>query len=528
MRLSAWFLGVMAFVALIGATALCSVLSFGAVRQGVIDLQGSGILLDSPGQLVAAITGNLDAETESAPTFAVPTQSESVIVIPSVTPPPQTTPIVNAPTSAAILNATPDVMPTATPTVTVIAPETLAQNNAADLAAQYRWDDPRQQRILLMGIDQRRAIEDDGPFRTDTMILVNVDPVRKQAGVVSFPRDLWVRIPGINQQSRINTANYHGDLNAYPGGGPALAMETIANNFGIRVDKYVLINFDVFETTVDTLAPDGVEICVREVIDDPDYPDAGYGTIYVRFDPGCQNLDATRLLQYARTRATEGGDFDRAQRQQEVLDALRAKLLSVGGVANFVTQIPILWEQLSGNYETNLTPDDIIRLGFLANEIPAENIEYAVINENYVNLDTTETGDQILVPIPSRINDLFQRVLFQQAPASLADLRTQAEAERAQIYVYNGTDIAGLAGSTREWLTGRGVTVVGVGNDTNHNGAPTVIKDYGGTHGDTARYLAQLLNVPLGRIQPGTDGLIANGVMVVAGPDIQPLLGGGG
>src|SRR5262249_44346558 len=149
----------------------------------------------------------------------------------------------------------------------------------------------------------------------------------------------WVNIPGY-KPGRINTANALGDGNGYPGGGPALAAETVRQTLGIPVNKYILINFDVFTTLVSTIAPDGTQICVQQVIDDDHYPDAGNGVIHVHFDPGCQVLDAERLLQYARTRATQGSDFDRASRQQEVLRALRDKVLSVGGITHFITEAP--------------------------------------------------------------------------------------------------------------------------------------------------------------------------------------------
>ena len=79
-------------------------------------------------------------------------------------------------------------------------------------------------------------------------MLVHVNPASESVGVLSLPRDLWVEIPNYGP-GRINTANFLGDSDAYPGGGgPALAMETIAANFGIRVEKYLLVNFDVFTT----------------------------------------------------------------------------------------------------------------------------------------------------------------------------------------------------------------------------------------------------------------------------------------
>ena len=303
-------------------------------------------------------------------------------------------------------------------------------------------------------------------------------------------------------------------------------METIAANFGIRVDSYISINFDVFETVVDLLAPNGVEVCVDEYIFDDRYPDDFYGYITVEFEVGCQALNAERLLQYARTRRTEGSDFDRARRQQKTVDALLNHLLSVGGVSQFIAQIPNLWNELSDSYETNLSLNEIISLGLELNDINVDEVNYAIIDRNYVELGVSPDGEQdILLPIHSRISELIQRTFYPQPELSPGDLRAQADAENATIRVYNGTTITGLAGRTREWLTGRGVTVDDVGNAPDHNGANTVIKDYGSNRA-TTRYLADLLNLPQDRIQPGTDGLAANGVVIVVGPDIQPLLGG--
>lgn len=512
MRLSGWLVGLVVLGMMIAAAAVCALVAYTGTRDVVIDLQReNNILVESPGEVIQIALGVLNP-ADFVPTAAteVRTPSPSVVVIASPTP------------MSEISQSTPETGSTATLSAPVAFGTAVT---TPDVNVTLTWEDPRQVRILLMGIDQRSATGETGPFRTDTMILVNIDPVRKTVGLISLPRDLWVTIPNF-QPERINTANFIGDVNAYPGGGAALAMETVAQNFGIRVDKYILVNFDAFTAAVNVLAPNGVEICVRELIDDPDYPDAGFGIIPIRFEPGCQRLDAEKLLQYARTRATQGGDFDRAQRQQEVLDALRAELLNAGGVVNFIGQATTLWDELSGSFKTNLTLEDLFRLGGLVSEIERDDIHGAVIDNNYVSLGSTATGDQILIPQSARISDLIQRVFFPQAEISLAELKTRADAERAPIAVYNGTDIAGLARSTGEWLAGRGVIVTEYGNLPVATNADTVIKDYDGNPW-TARYLAALLNLPPERIQPGTDGLIATGVMIVVGPDIQTLLAGG-
>ncbi len=291
MRIPGW-LFVLGTLFAVGVTGLCAAVTFFGARQVALDLGGGGIQFNPP-QVVPTFTP-LPAAT-AAPTIVLPTAE----------------------------------------TETTSAPQALVTDTPApteDPLANYQVNDPRQVRILLLGIDQRTGVEDDERyFRTDTMMVVNIDPVRKTIGVLSIPRDLWVDIPDGGPPGRINTANSRGDSNGYPGGGPALAMQTVENNLGLRVDHYLLINFDVFIRAVELLAPDGVEVCVSQVIDDTHYPDAGYGTIHVHFDPGCQTMDAEHLLQYARTRATQGSDFDRARRQQEVLSVMKDHLTSVQG-----------------------------------------------------------------------------------------------------------------------------------------------------------------------------------------------------
>ena len=85
-----------------------------------------------------------------------------------------------------------------------------------------RWNGKERVNILVLGVDQRPG--ESGPWRTDTMMVVSVDPESKSAGMLSIPRDLWVEIPGYGMD-RINTAYVYGDLNQLPGGGPASGQE---------------------------------------------------------------------------------------------------------------------------------------------------------------------------------------------------------------------------------------------------------------------------------------------------------------
>ncbi len=473
-------------------TALCAFGSFTLAQQTVVDLGTAGFRVDDPVQTLRcfAIQHCADESAAEAPPLLL-------------------TPLLTSIPSDASLAATPAPQ-------TVLAPTATPLTAVAALPTSLPPVDPRAITILLLGIDQRRAMQDDGPFRTDTMMLLHVNPARRTVGVLSLPRDLWVSIPGFGQ-ARINTANFKGDAAAYPGGGPALAMATIYENFGLRVDKYLLVNFEVFTSLVDTLAPDGVPITVSEFIDDPYYPDEAEGYNPVRFEPGDYQMDAESLLQYARTRATSGGDFDRARRQQQVLDALRAHVLSAGGIVNFISQAPYLWGQLQDNFSTNLELNDILSLGQLMGNIQADDIRYSVISNLHVVPGTSSDGQQILIPNFDAIRDLIVRTFYPPDLTS-ADLQARVRQEAAPIYVWNGTQVKNLARDTKSWLEAQGYNVTDIGSEQNRYRRQTEIRVYG-RYSWTAQALADSLGVPNDRILPSGDRQIAQGVLILLGAD---------
>jgi LCP family protein required for cell wall assembly len=506
MRVSGFLLGIIGFVALIAFTGVCAVFSYSITRDTAIDMWESGSKVESISEVVQAVFNPQDFE--ALPT-ATPGQVE--LVIPSITPISTVAPTQNGDSMVVGAQASPTLSIPAIPT---------------DQFAAERWGDPREINILLLGIDERVGFTGDESHFTDTMMVLHIDPVRKMAGVISFPRDLWVNLPGYNESARLNQANYVGDQQAYPqGAGPGLLMETLNQNFGLRIDYYVMINFTVFETTINRLAPDGIEICIREHILDETYPDAGFGFMKVEFQPGCQRLDGTKLLQYARTRKTQGGDLDRSQRQQEVMEATRNYILSAGGIQNFITQIGPLWNELSGSYRTNLALNQITSLALLMNDIQA--INYSRIGAGYITPITLNDGRQVLLPSNSAIQNLIQQTFYPGVTLTLAEYRTRAEAENAAIHIYNNTNIVGLASNTREFLLGYPLQIVEVWNMPEITNQPTMIRDYGGGR-NTALFLAALFGLPTTRIERGIDGLAANGVAIVVGPDMQEIISGGG
>ncbi len=376
--------------------------------------------------------------------------------------------------------------------------------------------------LLLMGIDEREF--EQGPWRTDTMIVLTLDPATQTAGMLSIPRDLWVEIPDYGVYDRINTAHFRGDADHYPGGGgPALAMKTVQQNFGLTINYYAVVNFHAFVTIIDRLGC--IPITVQETINDPTYPAAtgyGYDPFYIEAGDYC--MSGETLLKYARTRATFGGDFDRARRQQQVLYAIRDHVLSTNQLPNLIAQAPEIYATLRDSVRTNLTEGEIIALMRAAASVPEERICSAVISGEYVDrLETLPDGSQVVIPNRTAIRQLVLDMLTGTGRCDPAAHNYQAEAlaEHATISVLNGTRIEGRATQTAEVLTALGLNVIAVGNADRFDYASTIIYNYTGKDA-TARYLAAVLHVPESAIVVTSSPSGLYDIEIVLGADYTP------
>ena len=131
------------------------------------------------------------------------------------------------------------------------APTPVPTSSSSD-PLQQSWDGASRVTMLVMGLDYRDWESADGPPRTDTMILLTIDPLTKTAGMLNIPRDLWVNIPGFDY-GRINTAYPLGIAYDVPGGGPQQAMDTVESLLGVPIDYYAIIDFSAFEKFIDEL-----------------------------------------------------------------------------------------------------------------------------------------------------------------------------------------------------------------------------------------------------------------------------------
>lgn len=239
----------------------------------------------------------------------------------------------------------------------------------------------------------------DGAYLTDSIMVVRIQPhsgQTAQVAEISIPRDWYVPIDlgnGKVVHGRINEAYAYAAEEVYPNrgaqykgefGAAALANDTLDHLLGIHIDHFVAMDFHAFQYAVDAVG--GVDINVQHSFTDPAYPhgecDTGDCAVEsVHFDAGPQHMDGARALIFARSRHSpdngEGTDFARSKRQQLVLQAVRDKVISVGGI----TRLPDVLSALGGHVITDLSFGDSEQLYKLIKGVPTSAVAHVSIDD---------------------------------------------------------------------------------------------------------------------------------------------------
>ncbi|MDF1514744.1 MAG: LCP family protein [Anaerolineae bacterium] len=378
------------------------------------------------------------------------------------------------------------------------------------------WTNTDRITALIMGIDERA--QRDESWRTDTMILATLDPVTMRVGVLSIPRDLWVHIPGYTE-NRINTAHYFGDAYDHPGGGPALAVETVEYNLGVEIDYYARFNFQAFVELVDRIG--GIDIDVPEDIDDPLYPDYNFGYEPLFIEAGQHHFFGEEALKYARTRHSTGGDFDRARRQQQVIQAIFDRVTSLNLLPQLALQAPEILNVLENSVKIDpkLQMDEVIALANLGTQVDVENMTFRVIDESCTLFKITPDEMMILVPLRDKIrqvrDEVFDLTLSNGAPDTMDE-------EAASVSVLNGTTTSGLAYATSQYLSANGITVTSYDN-ADRQDYDTSLVILNRDKPLTALHLLSLLDLPQSAVINGANPTAQYDVVVILGEDYAPV-----
>ena len=261
--------------------------------------------------------------------------------------------------------------------------------------------------VLLLGSDRRPG--EDEPSRTDAVIIARIDPIRHRVALLSLPRDLMVEIPGYGQ-TRINAANVWGEIYNAPGGGVALARETVSHLLGIPIDYSVYVDFEGFIGAIDALG--GVTVDVQKELYDDQFPTMDYSYTVAHFLPGPLKLDGTTALMYSRIRHPDS-DFERMRRQQQVLAGIVGAVRDQNALES-LKRLEELTTALRGYVKTDIPEDRLLGLAWALRDITPEQIERYLVDENMVSFGV---GDDRWAEIvqPESIAGLVQQ-LMGQAP----------------------------------------------------------------------------------------------------------------
>jgi LCP family protein required for cell wall assembly len=353
--------------------------------------------------------------------------------------------------------------------------------------------------VLLLGIDQRpdeEAAENGDPGRTDSMVLVSLDYEQHTAAMVSIPRDGFVVIPGHGNE-RINAAYTFGELDQR-GNGPQLAKQTVAQLFGLPVDRYVLVDIHSTEQLIDKLG--GVWIDNPAELYDNQYPTDNYGTITIDIPAGRQQMDGQTAVEYARTRHPDS-DYGRQSRQQQVLMAIRDQALTM----DIVPKLSSLLPDMLNLVRTDLSPVEILQMANFGRKLNKEDIVALPPSGDLTPGYFGDGGASYINLTPA----------FRSAVRQLIN-NPRIAAEHAEITVLNAGAPPGTGGEVSDLLGKNGLTVTKV--DTAPSEPATRI-EAGTAVKASAESVAKILKLAPDALQltddPGTD------IRVVLGPDIK-------
>jgi LCP family protein required for cell wall assembly len=364
------------------------------------------------------------------------------------------------------------------------------------------WNGTERVNILLLGMDCRPEDPED-TCRTDSMLVVSIDPVSRTAGVLSLPRDLWVTIPvsgGVSD--RVNTTFVYAGMYHVDGGGPALAKATVSRLLGIPIDYAVRVNFEGFVRGIDSLG--GLTIDIPRTLKDDEYPvDADYSMQRIYFAPGLQHLTGDQVLMYARSRHQDS-DVYRAGRQQQVLVALRQQVLGL----NLLSRLPSLLAEFQDVFQTDLSVPQIIALARLGTKIDASSITLRTVpGIGFVTAD----GADVLQPDYKGIA---------RAVREITTVLPSGDAARVEIL--NGSRTAHLATDWANALSESGIPIVRADSAADSNQRTTVITAARGNR-PMAEQIAGMLGLSSTVVVDDLpDSSVDASIQVLLGNDVQP------
>ncbi|MCA9328516.1 LCP family protein [Candidatus Saccharibacteria bacterium] len=354
--------------------------------------------------------------------------------------------------------------------------------------------------ILLLG---KGGPGHEAPDLTDTILLASIDPVQKEAALLSVPRDTYVQdengystkinaiYSNAKQRKLAELGTSDAELQAGEDAGLKAVKEIVSDMLGVPIHYYVMVDFTAFKEAIDTVG--GVTIDVKEPLYDSTMAWLNGGSALLA-DEGLQTFDGNRALMYARSRhGSARGDFDRTERQREVILALQQKVLSLGTFSNPYKVVELM-NALGNNVRTDLNGiGELKRLYEIMQEIPSDRFVSVGLADPPNILVTTDFIDNQSVVVPSaglyQYDDIRSYVRNTLKDAFLRK-------ENARVTILNGTSTAGLATAREKELKSYGYNIVAIDNAPTSDYTQTKLIDVSnGANPYTASYLEKRLSL---------------------------------
>jgi polyisoprenyl-teichoic acid--peptidoglycan teichoic acid transferase len=369
--------------------------------------------------------------------------------------------------------------------------------------------------ILLLG---KGGDGHTAPDLTDTILVASIDPINKKAALLSIPRDLYVQPDG-GGSMKINAvyataknkvlngrkiANQEAE--AEKAGLDAIQKE-VAADMGIPIHYYVMVDFEGFRKAIDTVGGIDINVGPNNTVKETLWDEHTGKQYKLDVKTGQQHFDGQRALFYSRSRATSArGDFDRAERQRLVLQALKDKVLSAGTLSN-PAKVSGLLNAFGQHVSSNLSLKEVMRLQDIAKGIPNDAIASLGLADPPNNFVQTDNINGLSIVRPragvgeyAAIQNFVRNSLKDGFIAN----------ENAKILILNGTSIEGLATKKSDELKSYGYNVAGIGTAPTQTYTKTQLIDLrNGSKKYTKRYLEQRLKLtatttlPDAKIVPG-------------------------
>lgn len=375
--------------------------------------------------------------------------------------------------------------------------------------------------VLILG---RGGEGHTAPDLTDTILIASIDPINKEAGILSIPRDLYVKVPD-NGSMKINSVYARAKQTVLASGKQSSALsakaekagneaieKTIQDILGIPLHYRVMVDFKGFKQAVDAVG--GVDINVPSSVYESMRIDGKQYVLNVK--PGVQHFDGFRALAYARSRYTSPrGDFDRAERQRLIILALKDKILSAGTYSN-PNKISQLLDAFGNHVSTNMSIDHMLRMAEITKGIPSNKTKSLGFADPPNNLVTTANvgGQSVVVPRAGTGNF---KAIQSFVRNELKD--GYLKYENASVAVLNGTANSGVATAKADELKSFGYNVSTIADAPTKTYKKTILVDMrGGSKKYTRHYLQKRFGVsaveslPDPNINPGN----ADFVIIIA------------